>query len=702
MKSKPGRPKKSRASKASRASTQSNFTAVSEGPSIVQVDPNVDEPLVSDTDPVKPTKPARGKKATKGKRANGKTKGKGTKTTQEESQVASSFIEPEDDDFEVKVDASPALVSSNKKRKSDEVDAVNERLSIVQTDGVVQSQAPAKKQRRTRASSTVALHKDATVIPPSPQPEADAPMTDAESMPPPPGPVSKKKGKGGKQRASSAIRKASGASTASKASLRAIAPTDEEIEAALKADLNRPLTDEEGDTEPIEAEPPKNRRLTRSKSGPKKATASVAPTRRGTRANSVTTAEPLTTNLSPPGTAVSKDSQAAESEASEDDVLVDGLAEYSPDISKNEAKTVRHHLIEQHNQTAEVGNFQGNMSDADQDGVQRNSPTTKPQQTKGRQASRQLPARNVQASACSDTNDAINSMADANSSVLDTRTVQDDSGHETDASVAKPSRTKRLAKVAPAAAKKAKREKKVASKSQKVGVVSEPAVDAQSDENYKKAPEIISDPADTRQEPPKESAEESLSTTEVTTNENIAPATTERNNALMENEDIPPVPAPQIHSTPRPAFSSQSSDAENQPPSARPSSSRPPISFQSPSKSQITRVPLAITPISSPSKGSFSKLQSTFPWTAVDLETIFQGTPSANKENDPFVLASTDQRAERALTSPEKKLTVEEWIKFNAQRGEERLRNECERLVGRFEGEGVKALRTLEGIVCAP
>jgi len=46
-------------------------------------------------------------------------------------------------------------------------------------------------------------------------------------------------------------------------------------------------------------------------------------------------------------------------------------------------------------------------------------------------------------------------------------------------------------------------------------------------------------------------------------------------------------------------------------------------------------------------------------------------------------------------------LTVEKWIQFNAQRGEEKLRNECERLVGKFEGEGVRALRTLEGIVCA-
>lgn len=52
------------------------------------------------------------------------------------------------------------------------------------------------------------------------------------------------------------------------------------------------------------------------------------------------------------------------------------------------------------------------------------------------------------------------------------------------------------------------------------------------------------------------------------------------------------------------------------------------------------------------------------------------------------------------LTSPEKSMTVEEWIKYNAKEGEEKLRNECERLVGRFESEGNRALRALEGIIC--
>ncbi len=79
---------------------------------------------------------------------------------------------------------------------------------------------------------------------------------------------------------------------------------------------------------------------------------------------------------------------------------------------------------------------------------------------------------------------------------------------------------------------------------------------------------------------------------------------------------------------------------------------------------------------------------------------MFNGTPSANKENDTFAFSKAIESAQHDLTSPEKKLTVEQWIQFNAQRGEERLRNECEHLVGKFEDQGVRALRTLEGLVC--
>jgi hypothetical protein len=57
-------------------------------------------------------------------------------------------------------------------------------------------------------------------------------------------------------------------------------------------------------------------------------------------------------------------------------------------------------------------------------------------------------------------------------------------------------------------------------------------------------------------------------------------------------------------------------------------------------------------------------------------------------------------KVREGLTGPEKKMTVEEWIFYNAIRGEEKLRAECERKVGVFETEGGRALLALEGIQC--
>jgi hypothetical protein len=52
------------------------------------------------------------------------------------------------------------------------------------------------------------------------------------------------------------------------------------------------------------------------------------------------------------------------------------------------------------------------------------------------------------------------------------------------------------------------------------------------------------------------------------------------------------------------------------------------------------------------------------------------------------------------LTSPEKKMSVEEWILYNAGLAEEKLRVECEGMVGLFEREGGRAMRALEGVDC--
>ena len=143
------------------------------------------------------------------------------------------------------------------------------------------------------------------------------------------------------------------------------------------------------------------------------------------------------------------------------------------------------------------------------------------------------------------------------------------------------------------------------------------------------------------------------------------------------------------------SLSPQSSDAENQPPSTRPSASRLPV--LSPSKKQLTQTPRAR--IQSPSKQNLNTggLKTSHPWVPIDIEDIlFAG--GSDKENASANGPLNGIKGE--LTSPEKRMTVEEWILWNAKNGEDRLKRECERLVGHFESEGSRAMRVLEGIEC--
>lgn len=143
-----------------------------------------------------------------------------------------------------------------------------------------------------------------------------------------------------------------------------------------------------------------------------------------------------------------------------------------------------------------------------------------------------------------------------------------------------------------------------------------------------------------------------------------------------------------------PSPSPQSSDAENQPPSSRPPSVRPPLAPLSPRNVPTQRIPLALgTPRQahmSPSK--IGGLRSAMPWTAVDVEMIF--APSPEKENRNIFAGVQQTR----LTSPEKAMSVEEWIRSQASGAEETLKAEAERIVNIFEREGGRALGVLESI----
>lgn len=146
-------------------------------------------------------------------------------------------------------------------------------------------------------------------------------------------------------------------------------------------------------------------------------------------------------------------------------------------------------------------------------------------------------------------------------------------------------------------------------------------------------------------------------------------------------------------SMPSPTNSAQSSDAENHPPSSRPSLA----TASRHSNEQATRQPLkAMTPNTSPIKRNVvaGGLSSVAPWKAVDLENVFLPLSSFRES---FGL---DEALDK-LTSPEKKMGVEEWILWNAKEAEERLRDQCEMMIGKFEVEGLNALQAMEGIECS-
>lgn len=186
--------------------------------------------------------------------------------------------------------------------------------------------------------------------------------------------------------------------------------------------------------------------------------------------------------------------------------------------------------------------------------------------------------------------------------------------------------------------------------------------------------------------------------------------------AAQEHDELqrPTTPSAHVASTPSakqatisPSQSPQSSDAENQPPSSRPSNAG------SSTRAALAPVAVATTPVrSSPSKSTnttrknnttIANLQSSHPWTSVDLDVVFD---NLDKENPAGLSKSlgvggtgTGTSTVVDLATPEKRMTVEEWIHHNAGQAEQKLRRECEAMVSAFEREGGRAMVALEGLV---
>ena len=158
-----------------------------------------------------------------------------------------------------------------------------------------------------------------------------------------------------------------------------------------------------------------------------------------------------------------------------------------------------------------------------------------------------------------------------------------------------------------------------------------------------------------------------------------------------------------------PSQSPQSSDAENQPPSSKPSTSA--------DNSRVALAPVTTPgPVSSsPSKSSrndtninaasvngniLANLQTAHPWTSVDIDLVF-GELLGDKEHNGGAPPKLNLLggSKDVLTTPEKGMSVEDWIYHNAGQAEQKLRLECEAMVTAFEREGTRAMTALEGLV---
>ncbi|KAL9610070.1 MAG: hypothetical protein Q9167_005207 [Letrouitia subvulpina] len=737
---KSGRERKSRVSKASRVSTQSNLTVLTEDIAGMEID-SIDVKSIAppENEPMDALKPTRGaKKGTKNKKATNRTKGKRAKDKVEEPAQASSLVEPEDDDFEIKVEQPPTKPSTGRKRTSDEMNIDNDQKSLGENFKIeIEAEQPSVKRKATKGrGSTV---KKAPISTLEYNLDDHGNLTDAEMMPPPPFPDLKKGAKGNKKRTLSTVRKASNTSTASKASLRAAIPTDNEIDAIIEADLNKPLTDEEGEFETVEEPKPKSRRLTRTKPGSRNVSEPIGAARRTMRAS---TSDDRPTNVNGVKHVTQDTTLDMQEESPVVDIALKAIDHAKEEImsetrkpkptrgrSGSKVKVKKQNTQPSKREEVEMSQEAAIDSIADDD-----RPSKQPKQAKNRQTSHQLPSQNIRESIAPMTT-GFDTQCMLNSSVIGSAATGDDSGHETDVSITSqdpprhgrkplaPSKKGKSGRKAPTKGRKPKEaaaHKNRQTETERQQSLEEPVLDEQMQRKQIDPAQnsTFEQPTDrpTKSEKARSStkaeplAVEIILRTQPQASEVVpvaelpTPGPSADSIATYETPErqstTPQPKLPSEQQTPKAVVTSlQSSDAENQPPSSRPSALRPPLSFLSPSKTQAAqKVPLAAsTPTGSPSKRNISRLQTSLPWTAVEIEKIFAASPAAGGEDKENMFGMKG----KGLSSPEKMMSVEEWIKWNAQKGEERLREECERLVGKFECEGVRALKCLEGIICA-
>jgi len=318
---------------------------------------------------------------------------KGRKTRAKKGEpVEVAAPEPEDADFEVKVDPEPKS-TRGKKRKSEEHDT---------TAPAVEMGPPPPKRRATRTRGSMAVNESIIESVDNAQPEASKPA-------------------GRKGRTS--IRSTRKTSVASMVSLRAPVLDDEEIDRVLEADLKRRLSGDEMET------------------------TTAAPVRKSSRSSKVAKSDHAMFGMDP----VEVDDAAIEAELEAMDVeskplpKAKGTKVKQPRkpsakqqaAAKKAAEAEAEAQAQQQAEEEEEASQQIAMELEHSISMQQSSPVIqqKKQRASSKQPTKSMPEKTTRGSILS-TNDNVSVIGDYQESNDDQK---DDSGHETDASVASQS-----------------------------------------------------------------------------------------------------------------------------------------------------------------------------------------------------------------------------------------------------------------------
>ncbi|KAH8847790.1 hypothetical protein MCOR27_001909 [Pyricularia oryzae] len=666
------RAKAARGSKASRASTQSAATAASDLTTVTDIPADYDDSVMTTASVMTQNS----KKTARAKKAPAAIKARKARTKKEEPVEIHEDVEPRDEEMPPPPPPKPAR---GRKRGSDSIE----------DSAITNSEAPAPKKRATRVRGS--QNPDASVLTTTSQ--ADVEMGESTARP---------KTTTGKKRATTATstkaakaRKASAmsvASTASAASMRRTkVPVDDELDRQLREDLDRPLTDDEDIAADSDSErrnvPAATYKAKGKKAAASKASASQTPQEKPEERD-YEMFDP--TPAQPDEAAVEADLQALEDEVS--------VAQESQDL-----------VVPKKGKKA---------------GARRVS-----KQTKKAKASTPEPAAETPMDLVPEDQpkpalydpdvDELSPSAQLNAEV--------DVFH--DASEVHDSSTATIVKnEAPPKRGRGRPKKSTSSRFSSSSQLSRPSIKPGPSPLSEQEPltSSVVDSGLTRQTGAKKTPEpvlDSPAEAQVSPSPQIhkqQPLPPVGRSATQNQPSLPPPATPSAkQAVLSPSQSPQSSDAENQPPSSRPPATAvskrvvlapAASSAQKPYDDPVSTPVRTTSPMKKRDGGNprlIGGLQSATPWTAVDIDLIFAnhdtliGADDENMDKE----ATSSKHVHKFLTqggdlsSPESRMTVEEWIYHNAGRAEQKLKYECEALVSSFEKEGTKAMRVLEELV---